>query len=269
VSARLSILNDTAAIAAFALRNVHLHQFALADLEPRFRPRTTFYDWCADDQIQQLAMVYNAPGDPVLIAHAYPPAASMRECLHSLLPLLPSRLYAHISHEVVDVVQSAYNVVDRASLSKMALVDVEPSLAINPDSVKALTPADLPALNAFYAITGGGGHFDPATLAAGHVYAIRNGVDILSVAGVHVESPTYGIAVIGNVATHPAHRCQGLASRVCGVLCQVLTQAGRTHIGLNVHSDNHSAIRLYQRLGFRTIISFGACRLVRTANHRS
>jgi ribosomal protein S18 acetylase RimI-like enzyme len=72
----------------------------------------------------------------------------------------------------------------------------------------------------------------------------------VSVAGVHVYSPRFGVAALGNVATKPSARGRGLGTAVCGHLCHLLQADGISTISLNVRADNRAAIGVYERLGF-------------------
>ena len=92
-------------------------------------------------------------------------------------------------------------------------------------------------------------------LETGRYYGIRNGRTILSVAGIHVYSPRYRVAVVGNVTTHPDYRGRGLGTAVCARLCKELLQEV-DHVGLNVKADNASAIASYMRLGFERIAAY-------------
>src|SRR5207249_10409817 len=89
----------------------------------------------------------------------------------------------------------------------------------------------------------------------GQYYGIRHGTSLVSAAGIHVYSPQYKVATLGNVTTHPDYRGQGLGTAVCAKLCQALLQTVE-HIGLNVKADNTSAIASYMRLGFEHIASY-------------
>ena len=57
-------------------------------------------------------------------------------------------------------------------------------------------------------------------------------------------------ALIGSVATHPAHRGRGLAFDVTSWLTAQLLAEGKPFVGLGVFADNPVALRLYDRLGF-------------------
>ena len=70
------------------------------------------------------------------------------------------------------------------------------------------------------------------------------------VAGVHVHSPTWGVAALGNVATLTERRGEGLARAACAALCRLLLADGIETIALNVRADNAPALAAYSRLGF-------------------
>ena len=72
---------------------------------------------------------------------------------------------------------------------------------------------------------------------------------LVAVAGVHVFSRRYRVAALGNIATHPSVRRQGLALAATEAACQAL----HPHVdalGLNCKADNLAAIGCYERLGF-------------------
>ena len=79
---------------------------------------------------------------------------------------------------------------------------------------------------------------------------IRVRGELVCVAGVHVWSPTWRVAALGNVATLPEARGRGLATTACAQLCRMLLNDGIDTIALNVRADNAAAIRSYEKLGF-------------------
>ena len=87
-------------------------------------------------------------------------------------------------------------------------------------------------------------------LETGRYVGIRRDGELACVAGIHVWSPTWGVAALGNVATLPALRGTGLATAACARLCRVLLDDGIDVISLNVRRDNAGAIRAYEKLGF-------------------
>jgi hypothetical protein len=83
--ARLVALHDRRTTERFLRRDPVLHLFALADLDDRYWPHTSWYALEADGAVHQLALVYlNAPR-PVLMALADERPEEARSFLRSLL----------------------------------------------------------------------------------------------------------------------------------------------------------------------------------------
>ena len=75
--------------------------------------------------------------------------------------------------------------------------------------------------------------------------------ELISVAGVHAVSPKGKLAVLGNIVTHPEHRGQGLSTACTSHLCEHLFAQDIEVLALNVRRQNRSAVRVYEKLGFR------------------
>lgn len=75
-------------------------------------------------------------------------------------------------------------------------------------------------------------------------------------AGVGLGVLRDGTLGIFDVMTAPAHRRRGIASRVVESLLAWGSEAGGDLAYLQVASDNHAAVRLYERLGFTTAYEY-------------
>lgn len=129
--------------------------------------------------------------------------------------------------------------------------------------VRTLGPADVPALLELFATDpDAGDFFHPGLLASGHYRGVDDDGRLAAVAGVHVVSPANGVAAVGNVATHPAHRRRGLARAALARLCRDLL-AEVDVVGLNVKTANVGAQRLYEAIGFEPVIDYDEAELVR------
>ena len=133
---------------------------------------------------------------------------------------------------------------------KLGLVRPEALDAYDTVEVEPLTPADLDEAVRFYERAYPGTWFQARMLETGRYVGIRRDRVLVCVAGVHVWSPTWRVAALGNVATLPAARGNGLATAACARLCRILLDDGIEVISLNVRADNHAAIRAYEKLGF-------------------
>ncbi len=121
--------------------------------------------------------------------------------------------------------------------------------------IERLLPADLEAVSALYGLAATT-HFRPDLLEHGLFYGIRDGERLLAAGGTHVLTREYGIAVLGNIFTHPDARRQGYARAITAALISSLLEQGCRDVVLNVLADNTAAIDLYTNLGFQTHCAF-------------
>ncbi|HLF88644.1 MAG TPA: GNAT family N-acetyltransferase [Anaerolineales bacterium] len=243
-------LHDKAEIESCLRREVALNIYSLGDLDEFFWPYTQWYALKTAGEIQVIALLYTATSPPVLLALS--PAdntAQLRELLSALLPLLPRKVYTHLSLRVEDVLAASYDMMSYGIHQKMILQDRACFQAFLSSSVNPLTSAHLQEILALYRTSYPENAFDPRMLETGQCFGVWEGNQLVSVAGVHVYSPVYRVAAIGNVTTHPNYRNRGLAKSVTAALCQSLVGVV-DHIGLNVKQENFAAVECYRQLGF-------------------
>lgn len=132
-----------------------------------------------------------------------------------------------------------------------------PGAAVQPPgTIVHVTNGDLLELEHFYTEAYPNNWFDPRMLGtARYVGCRRTDGRLVAVAGVHVYSPRYEVAALGNVATLPSHRGRGYGSRATAHLCSRLVEEGLV-VGLNVRADNVPAVRSYRRIGFRVVAEY-------------
>ncbi len=259
--------------------------YALADLYP---PWNADAEWIAGER--SLLLIYHGLQPPILFAHGDPGE------LDSLLARLPSgdywytlrpthfsrlstrlstrsrermwRMWLPAADEPHD--KSSSKPDDRqqdaaglAALGQMESAGEEsnppsarPGLRDSP-SVARLGSQDLPAIKRLYAeLEDGPDAFTPAQLEHGVYFGVREGNQLLSVAGTHVACRELGVAALGNVATRGQQRGAGLGYQVSDAVVQQLLRQGFRTIVLNVRMDNQPAVRLYRRLGFMPFCGF-------------
>lgn len=250
-------LHDKRAVEAFAREDPFLHLYELGDLDDFFWPHTTWYALQEGIRIRRLVLVYADLGIPIVLANAAEPVALMRDLLHSLLPLLPKRFYAHVSEGVIEVFADDYHIQAHGAFQKMGLTDASRSTGFDTAEVVALSPADLDEVKAFYRASYPVNWFIPRMLETGCYFGIRRAAALASVTGVHVYSKRYKVAALGNIATRPEYRGQELATTGTAKLCQELLRAGTEHVWLNVKADNAAAIACYRKLGFEKVADYG------------
>ena len=248
-------LSDRATLAAFLRRNPRAHVYELGDLDDFDWPHTRWFAWNQHDRLEQVALLYSEPSVPVLIAITESPVASMESLLRELLPTLPAELYVHVSPPLLDIFRDRYAVEAAEPHLKLALTRND-LLARSAAPVDLLGDDDLLELDELYRAAYPETWFTPRMLATGRYVGLRHDGRLACVAGVHVYSPSIGVAALGNVATLPELRGRGLARAACAALCLLLLEDGIETIALNVRADNAAAIAAYSLLGFEVATSY-------------
>ena len=243
-----------------------MHVYAIGDLDGFFFPFTSWFALEEGGRIRQIVLLYSAGAMPVVLAIAPRDPGEMGELMRSLLPVLPRRFYMHATPGVSEVLARDYELRPHGLHHKMALVDPRRLDAVDTSGAVPLVGADLPEIEAFYAAAYPGNWFDPRMLGTGRYVGARVDGVLVSVAGVHVFSPTYRVAALGNIATRGELRGRGLGAVVTASLCRALARDCDT-IGLNVHAENRGAIRLYERLGFAVCGSYEELEVVARPLH--
>jgi ribosomal protein S18 acetylase RimI-like enzyme len=224
--------------------------FAIADLLPPFRQHTRVSlaahqesgQWAAllvveHPDVNVLATSGHAEGVAALLAHLGLPARPLIQALPEHWSLLVTRFDLPASPR---------------DLLRMRLTAQTFQRPAQPDLPKAarLTKSDLPALLALYDLFPTG-HFRPDLLDEGVFYGVREGQQIVAAGGTHVLAQPYGLAVLGNIFTHPDWRGRGSAQAVTSALAADVLEQGCQDVILNVDVDNPPAIRVYTKLGFQ------------------
>jgi ribosomal protein S18 acetylase RimI-like enzyme len=242
--------HDRAVLAGLLGRDPVVHAYQLGDLDDFFWPYTSWYR-----RGEQVALLYHGVDPPTLLAFAAPAdTAALAGLLGELVPVLPARLYAHLSPGLADALAGSFDLTCAGRHQRMALTERARLAAVRPAG-EVLTAADVPRLRRLYAQAYPGNWFDARMVDTGQYVGVRDGDEVLAVAGVHVYSPAYGVAALGNVTTHPRVRGRGLGAAVVAALCARLL-GDVAHVTLNVKADNVAAVRLYSRLGFTAVAEY-------------
>jgi RimJ/RimL family protein N-acetyltransferase len=125
--------------------------------------------------------------------------------------------------------------------------------------VRRMQVTDARLVNRLYNSEGSPTYYSGQQIAAGAYFGVIDDGHLVAVAGTHVFSPEEGIAVVGNVFTHPLWRGRGYAKLATSATTAYLLRRCRDVV-LTVDATNTPAVRAYQRLGYRT-----DCRLIEAA----
>lgn len=248
-------LRDRDAIEAWLRRDPAVHLYELGDLDDFFWPTTTWYGLADDERLEAVGLLYTATALPVLVVMGRQvDLPRVRELVEAVAPVMPSRFYAHLVPGSADVLGRTFDLEPHGTHDRMVLVDRERIAAVDTSEAVPLAPSDEPELAAFYAKAYPDNWFDPRMLETGAYFGVRRAGDIVSVAGVHVVSRRHRVAALGNIATDPTVRRQGLALVATAAACKSLAHADP--VGLNVATENRAAIAMYCALGFERVTSY-------------
>ena len=251
---KIARIEDRERLKRFFQTRVYLHLYSLGDLDDFYWPYTTCFGLTDGGRLRAVLLLYQGQSLPTLLALGKR-LSFLTELIHNLNDQLPPRFYAHLSPGLEAVFEAGWTLEPHGLHLKMGLLSPDKLTGINTQGTEQLGPAQREEILQFYRISYPDNWFDPRMLETGQYFGFRKGRKLVSVAGVHVYSPRYQAAALGNIATLPAVRGLGWATRVTARCCQQLRQDIRW-IGLNVQADNQPAISCYQKIGFEPVENY-------------
>ncbi|MFP4643644.1 MAG: GNAT family N-acetyltransferase [Spirochaetales bacterium] len=252
-------IEDRRAIESVLRRDIGRHIYELGDLDEFFWPDTRWYAIGAPEAPTAVVLEYRGGDTPAVLALSSHTSALSR-LLREVSDVLPDEFFMHVSPGCCESLGERYRRTFLGRQLRMLLRDV-PQVDTGVPA-KRIGPENLQELSDFYAKSYPDNWFDPRMLDTGCYFGVRRNGILVSAAGVHSYSPDYGVAAIGNVATHPNYRNRGLGKVALTALIRSLRDHV-DHIGLNVGAHNSVAIRAYRSLGFSAVCEFEEWRLSR------
>jgi GNAT superfamily N-acetyltransferase len=208
----------------------------------------TWYGFIKDKTVLDVVLVWRGMTTPIVLALGL--TSFMPRLVQGILDKLPDRFFCLYQEPLEPLFRSSFQKTTHLHGLKMDFQGLRPDLTISEnEQCVQLTPNDESALLQLLHVANPRAFFDPRMLATGKFYGVKNDEDIISVAGIHVYSPRYRIATLGNITTHPSLRRRGLATQCMATLLKAL-EPDVDFIGLNTRADNTPAITCYQRIGF-------------------
>jgi len=246
---KTSRLSDKSRILAFLESDRLYAGYSVADLEPGMFEQCAWAGAEAGGRLRAMAVLFRGLSPPALLM------IGENEGLRAIFQceLCPKRAYLTCRPEHLSMSREFYRWDETMPMWRMVLRP-ERFPGVERDCVR-LVPQQAGQLTELYTL-GGGVAFSPEQIERGVFYGILDDDGLIAVAGTHVISPTYGVAAVGNVFTHPEHRGRGFGTVTTASVASELLERGIRDIILNVSQDNATAIRIYERLGFERYCPF-------------
>ncbi len=243
-------LTDKSQIWAYLETDRLYAAYAIGDLEPGMFEQCSWAGAAEAGRLRALALHFRGLDIPALFVMGEPDG--LRAIFKGAMR--PQRVYLTCLEAHLPVTREFYAWSSEMPMWRMAL-SAGSFRPIGEENCVRLTPDDADRVMALFTL-GGGDAFTPAQMAAGVFYGIISGDRLVSVAGTHLVSPTYGVAAVGNIFTHPEYRGRGHGTAATSAVVAELLGSGIRDIVLNVSQANEGAIRIYERLGFARYCPF-------------
>jgi GNAT superfamily N-acetyltransferase len=226
--------------------------YALGDLSPGFAEHCRWF--ALQDGSPALLLLYHRFDPPVLFALGAP--SRLRHLIREIEAPVVS---LHVRTETLPAIRRRYRPAEIRTMWRM-VVDPESFRPVAPDDASPLTPADIEAIARLYEDgherNEGPDFFDPSMVEQGTYSGVWEGEELVSVAGTHLVVPSEGVFAVGNVYTRHDRRGRGLGACVISAVVSSALGRGFPTVVLNVDQRNAAAIRVYERLGFRSYCDF-------------
>jgi ribosomal protein S18 acetylase RimI-like enzyme len=225
-----------------------LFAYHIGDLDDFFFPLCKWPALTNDnDEIEEAILIYNNPLFVTVMAFGL--SESFESFLQKEIDNLPNKFFCHFQDKCRDIFKSNFTEEPLGKHLKMKLNNFTKQHHDNDKNIIRLEMTHLDLVEDFYSKVSPGGYFDPRMLITKKFFGYIENDILKSIAGLHVYSDEYKIAVLGSIATHPDYRRRGLATKVTSILTEELS-AEKKLVCLNVKADNMPAIKCYEKIGF-------------------
>ncbi len=228
--------------------------YAIGQLAPRLFP--LMHCWHAEGERGEGLVMHSSGGlGEAMFTHGDPEAVEAILRLHRG----PRQNFATCAVEHVPVLERYFRLAQQNTMARMAVTAATFEPAASTDGhvrVHRLRASEARAVNRLYNTEGTPTFYSAAHIESSFYFGVFYDGRLVAVAGTHVVSPEEGVAVVGNVFTHPRYRGRGYATLATGATTEAILRECRDVV-LTVDPRNIPAVRAYWRLGYTEV-----CRLV-------
>lgn len=229
--------------------------YAIAQLEPRRFPFTEWYT--AEGRPGRALVLHSRSG----LGHAFF-ATGDPGALDAALSLHPGPrfTFGSMREEHKRVIEKYFFVTRRQEMARMSVTAATFACVDGP--ARRVTGGDIAAVNRLYSSEGGRTAYRAEHVDEGVYFGIVEDGNLVSIAGTHVVALDEGIAVVGNVFTHPRCRGRGLATAATSAVTAELLERCPLVV-LTVETGNAPAVSAYRRLGYEAQCTLHETPLIR------
>lgn len=243
-------------IYSFLSLNKGLNLYLIGDLDDFFWPHTTWYAVYVNSNIVSVALLYTGMSPATFLLFHDGDLTYPYYLIKGILPELPEEFNVHLSPGLLEKFGKE-NIISNYGRNYRMILSRAPD-PVSDKKIRRLGKSDLGNIEEFYTLSYPGNWFDARMLETGKYFGYFDSGILAGIAGIHVYSPEYRIAALGNISTHPGFRGRKIAYKLTSMLCSDLRKDTDT-IGLNVSSENTAAIKCYKNAGFEIRGSYDEC----------
>ena len=230
-------------------KDAYLFAYHIGDLDDFYFSDCKWFGLEEYGQIIEIILLYSGLKVPTLLL--FGSVEKIPYLVEEIIDKLPNSFFCHYQGNFHEIFKSKYKMTFLGTHLKMKFQGKLSTLSnIDTSDTFHLSERDIPELLSLYQEAYPEGYFVPFMVNSGKYFCIKVDNRIVSVAGVHVFSSIYNIAVLGNIITHPNFRGRGLAKKCTNQVLKSF-EGKINRIGLNVKKDNVIALQLYETLGFK------------------
>ncbi|MGE3076404.1 MAG: GNAT family N-acetyltransferase [Dehalococcoidia bacterium] len=249
-------VEDIATIRSILAPRVEYTAYALGQLEPALFPRTRWFHARGTTGTGLVLHSRGGLGDATFVL-GDPDAVSAILSIHPG----PAQTYATCQPQHLETLRKYFRLANQQPMIRMG-VNRTRFNPVHAHHVATLSGIDIRKINALYGSEGGPSYYIPEHIDSGVYRGVVEDGRLVAVAGTHVVSRQEGVAVVGNVFTHPAARGKGYATSTTSAVTEALLEYC-DHVVLTVDPNNTPAVAAYAKLGFREV-----CQLVEASAAR-
>ncbi|HML97185.1 MAG TPA: GNAT family N-acetyltransferase [Tepidiformaceae bacterium] len=249
-------LKDPQAIRSILAPRVEYTAYALGQLEPVLFPRTRWYYARGTTGTGLVLHSRGGLGDATFVM-------GDPDAVLAILTIHPgtAQTYATCQPQHLEALRRVYRLATQQPMIRMG-VDRRTFVPVHEVATVTLSGLDIRKLNSLYGSEGGPSYYVPDHIDNGVYRGVVRDGRLVAAAGTHVVSRHEGVAVVGNVFTHPAYRGHGFATAATSAVTEALLEYC-DHVVLTVDPNNTPAVAAYARLGYREV-----CHLVEASAAR-